>query len=71
MFDPIIKVLKKGVNASMNDQKAFNKYSRGLMTIEECMDWFFYNNKVREADRQKISQDLFKAWLYTEGYGMR
>lgn len=71
MFRPITKVLKKGIKAAGEDQKRFNAYSKGLITLEECMDWFFYNNNVRQQDREKITAELFKAWLYTEGYGMR
>ena len=71
MFEPITKVLKKGINAAGEDQKRFNAYSKGKITLEECMDWFFYNNNVRQQDREKITAELFKAWLYTEGYGMR
>lgn len=69
MFKPITKVLKKGASAVWYDQKAFNDYSRGEISIEECMDKFFNNNQVKKEERAEITQDLFKKWLYTEGYG--
>ncbi len=70
IFNPIRRVLKKGSTASRFDQSLFNKYSKGQIDIEECMSSFFYNNKVEGRDREKITEELFKAWLYSEGYGL-
>lgn len=71
MFKPITKVLKKGLNATRIDQKIFNDYSKGVISLNDCMSMFFKNNRVSKTEQEAITQDLFKAWLYTEGYGCR
>lgn len=71
MFEPISRVLKKSLNSVRLDQKIFNEYSKGKMSLETCMEMFFRNNNVKDDARALITEDLFKAWLYTEGYGMR
>lgn len=70
MFEPITKVLKKGNGAANEDQKRFNQYSRGIISIDECLSWFFFNNKVRDRDRKAITHDLFNQWLRSLGYGV-
>ena len=70
VFNPIRRSLKKGLTASRFDQSIFNKYSKGKISLEECMSSFFYNNGVKEKDREKITEEMFKAWLYSEGYGL-
>lgn len=71
MFRPITKVLKKGIKAAQEDQKRFNQYAQGKISLDECLEWFFWNNNVKPKDREAITKDLFKNWLYVEGYGMR
>lgn len=71
-LDIIRRYLKRGHTASSHDQKAFNKYSKGEMTLEECKSRFFYNNGIKsEKERSIITDELFIEWLGTIGFRAR
>lgn len=71
-FEVINKLLKKGTNAARGDQQAFNKYSKGIITFEECKTCFFNNNGIyRREERELITDELLKEWIYSPGYGRR
>ena len=61
-------VLKKGAHIAHSDQKLFNDYERGDITLQECKKLFFENNKVDRESQMLITDSVFKEWLNGIGY---
>ena len=67
-YAAIQKVLRHTETARSMDRSKFEKYIRKEASLEDTMSWFFYNNMVKDEDREKISPDLFKSWIGSLGY---
>lgn len=65
----IQQILNKSENAQRMDQIAFNQYSKGEITLEECLKQFYINNRVANQDKL-ITLPMFKEWLESIGYGI-
>jgi len=63
----IQRLLNKSSNSANEDCRAFNMYYNGEITIEECLEKFYANNRIPNKDRIITVQE-FKNWLKGLGY---
>lgn len=64
----ITKVLNGSENARSKDLYAFNRWYKGEIDTEECMQEFFRNNRVRFDVQDRITPEMFTEWLKGLGY---
>lgn len=61
-------VIKKGDYATYLDTKIFNQYHDKEITLQECKQKFYKNNKVERDKRLLITDSMFEDWLRSLGY---
>lgn len=62
------KILKSGSAAVSYDNKIFNEYHDGKITLRECFEWFMKNSNVGGINESYWDPKQFKAWLRGLGY---
>lgn len=64
----IQKILNKSPQIASLDVAVFTKYHKGLITLQECKQLFFINNRVDKVFQDMVSDEEFEEWLMTIGY---
>ena len=62
------KILKSGSAAVSFDNKVFNAYNDGKLSLRECFEWFMKNSVVGGVNEKYWDPTQFRLWLKSLGY---
>lgn len=62
------KILKSGVSSASYDNKIFNEYHIGRISLRECFEWFMKNSTIGGVNEKYWDPKQFKMWLRSLGY---
>ena len=62
------RILKTGDCATHYDNKIFNEWHDGKISLRECFEWFMKNSIVGGVNEKYWDPNQFKMWLKGLGY---